>query len=430
MSGTAACSNAVSVATPLPKRLPHSSEERGLVRAVCSALACLLATSTAYAQPTPRTLPIVYVEVEDDQRYEPVKAGERIVLRAPHRPYHGAAVAIDDAAALARVTGITLKLERIAAAPGNIAEAIAEARKKFGASLLVLDLPASTFASVANALRGQDVIAFNVSAPEDELRRTLCAREIVHTVPSQAMRTDALVQHLVSRKWREILVLEGPEPEDAGLTAALLRSAKKFGARIAAHQKFKLGNDPRDRELNNPALLTAINRDYDVVFVADRNLEMARQVAYRTVRPRPVVGSIDLEPEAWHWTWERHGGPQLSARFQSKSGGLRMGSSDWAAWLAVKLVSEAVLRTGSNETTALRRHILTPGPDGQTASIDGSKSLAVSVRPWDQQLRQPMLLATPLAVVGSAPIDGFLHRRNRLDSLGDDEEETPCRLNR
>ena len=285
------------------------------------------------SQPTLRTLPIVYVEVEDDARYEPLKAGERIVLRAPHRPYHGAAVAIDDASALTRVTGVALKLERVTAEAGKVAAAVTEARKKHDAALFLLDLPAAAFASVAAALKGQDVIAFNVTAPEDELRRTLCAREIVHTVPSQSMRMDALVQYLIGRKWRDILVLEGPEPEDAAMSAALLRSAKKFGARIAAHQRFKLGNDPRDRELNNPALLTAINRDYDVVFVADRDLEMARQVSYRTVRARPVVGSIDLEPEAWHWTWDRHGGPQLSGALPvevagSQDGNQRLGGVD------------------------------------------------------------------------------------------------------
>ncbi len=384
----------------------------------------------AAQQPPHRTLPIAYIEISDDARYEPLKASERIVLRAPHRPYHGAVVAIDDAAALARVTGTTLKLERITTEPDKLVAAIAEARTKHGIALFLLDLPAASFAGVASALKGQDILAFNVAAPEDELRRTVCAREIVHTIPSQAMRMDALVQHLIARKWRDILVLEGPEPEDAAMTAALLRSAKKLGARIAAHQRFKLGNDPRDRDLNNPALLTAINRDYDVVFVADRDLEMARQLPYRTVRPRPVVGSIDLEPEAWHWTWDRNGGPQLNGRFLTKSAGSKMGSSDWAAWIAVKLISEAVLRTGSIEIAKLRQHMLAPGADGQTSSIDGAKGLAVGIRPWDQQLRQPMLLTTPLAVVGTAPIDGFLHQTNRLDTLGDDAGDSPCRLDK
>jgi hypothetical protein len=41
-----------------------------------------------------------------------------------------------------------------------------------------------------------------------------------------------------------------------------------------------------------------------------------------------------------------------------------------------------------------------------------------------------VFLASPYAVVASAPIEGFLHRTNTLDSLGDDEPETPCKLNR
>ena len=33
-------------------------------------------------------------------------------------------------------------------------------------------------------------------------------------------------------------------------------------------------------------------------------------------------------------------------------------------------------------------------------------------------------------VAASAPIEGFLHRTNTLDTLGDDEPETPCKLDR
>lgn len=369
-----------------------------------------------------KTLTIVYIEIEDDPRYEPIRATERIILKQPHRPYQAAAVAIDDAAALVRVTRTTLVLDRITSTSGKVGEAIAAARAK-GVVLFLLDLPANEVRAAAAALKGVAALAFNVAAPDDELRRELCAREIVHVTPSNAMRADALLQYLVSKKWREILVLEGAEPDDAAFAGAVLRSAKKLGARIAAHQKFKLGNDPRERDLNNPALLTAINRDYDVVVVADQGLEMARQLPFRTVRPRPVAGAIGLEPEAWHWTWDRHGGPQLNGRFQSKSGGQRMGSADWAAWMAIKMISEAVLRSGSADFDKLRQYIL-----GQGDGFDGAKGLAVSVRPWDQQVRQPMLLATDLAVVGTAPIDGFLHQTNRLDSLGDDAAETPCRL--
>jgi hypothetical protein len=33
-------------------------------------------------------------------------------------------------------------------------------------------------------------------------------------------------------------------------------------------------------------------------------------------------------------------------------------------------------------------------------------------------------------VVARAPVEGFFHKTNELDTLGDDEPETPCRLNK
>jgi ABC transporter substrate binding protein (PQQ-dependent alcohol dehydrogenase system) len=238
------------------------------------------------------------------------------------------------------------------------------------------------------------------------------------------MRMDALVQYLASRKWRDILVLEGPLPADAETAKAFTRSVQKFGARIVADQHFKTGTDPREREQNNPALLSAIRSNYDVVFVADEAFDFARQVPYHTVLPRPVAGGIDLEPVAWHWTWEHNGAPQVNSRFDKKSGGRRMESADWAAWIAVKMVVQATLRTRSADFAAQRDFIL------GDAGFDGDKGLPVSVRPWDHQVRQAVLLAAPYVVVASAPLEGFLHRINELDTLGDDEAETPCHLNR
>jgi ABC transporter substrate binding protein (PQQ-dependent alcohol dehydrogenase system) len=237
------------------------------------------------------------------------------------------------------------------------------------------------------------------------------------------MRTDAVTQFLVSRKWRDILVLEGPLPGDAEMVKALTRSVQKFGARIVANQHFKAGTDPREREQNNPALLTAMRSNYDAVFIADEAFDFARQVPYHTVLPRPVVGSIDLEPEAWHWTWEHNGAPQVNSRFDKKSGGRRMESTDWAAWIAVKMVVQAALRTRSADFATQRDFIFGAG-------FDGDKGLPVSVRPWDHQVRQAVLLTAPYMVVASAPLEGFLHRVNELDTLGDDEPETPCHLNR
>jgi ABC transporter substrate binding protein (PQQ-dependent alcohol dehydrogenase system) len=99
-----------------------------------------------------------------------------------------------------------------------------------------------------------------------------------------------------------------------------------------------------------------------------------------------------------------------------------MAAADWAAWAALKAVAQAVLRTRSADFAANRDFIL-----GERFTLDGSKGSPMSFRPWDGQLRQPMLLATHDAVIERAPLRGFLHRTNDLDTLGDDQPESPCR---
>jgi ABC transporter substrate binding protein (PQQ-dependent alcohol dehydrogenase system) len=398
------------------------------------ALAAACAGGIALAQGTPPPAPpqqpqqkltIGFVEIEGDPRYEPIKGFERLILKARAHPFTGAEVGIDEAAALTRVLRTDFALERITVKSAEeVAGAVQQAVAARNIHFFLVDAPAEAFKPLAAAIRGGDALAFNVSASDDSLRRDLCAAEIVHTIPSLAMGMDGLVQYLVSRKWRDYLVLEGPAKADAVAAKAFESSAKKFGARIVAHQNFKAGTDPREREQNDPALITAINRDYDIVYVADEAFDFVRQVPYHTVRARPIVGSIDLEPVAWHWTWEHNGAPQVNSRFEKRSGGRHMESADWAAWIAVKMIVQSALRTRSIEFKKQRDFIL------GDATFDGDKGLAVGVRPWDHQLRQAVLLAAPYAVVASAPVEGFLHRTNELDTLGDDAPESPCHLNK
>jgi ABC transporter substrate binding protein (PQQ-dependent alcohol dehydrogenase system) len=388
-------------------------------RNLCVALGAVFVASlapAAFAQQPPAPAPsqrvtIGYVEVAGDARYEPITGFGRLVLKNRERPFAGAQVGLDEAQALTRVLKTEFALERISvASPAEVAAAVVQARDARGIHFFIVDAPADAFKPLA--------------AADDALRREVCAAQFVHTLPSLAMGMDGLVQYLVSRKWSNLLVFEGPLPADAVMAKAFESSAKKFGARIVARQQFKPGTDPREREKNDPALLSAINRDYDVVFVADHAFDFARQVPYHTVRARPVVGSIDLEATAWHWTWEHNGAPQVNSRFQKLTAGRHMEGTDWAAWIAVKMVLQAALRTRSTEFDKQRKFIVDEG------TFDGNKGLAVSVRPWDHQLRQAILLAAPYSVVARAPVEGFLHKTNDLDTLGDDEPETPCRLNK
>ena len=58
--------------------------------------------------------------------------------------------------------------------------------------------------------------------------------------------------------------------------------------------------------------------------------------------------------------------------------------------------------------------------------LDGFKGAILSFRAWNGQLRQPIPLVHPRALVALAPMDGFLHRRSLLDTLGLDEPESRC----
>ena len=373
--------------------------------------------------PSPERLIIGYVDVTGDPRYEPITGYGRLALKHREHPFTGAQVGLDETQALSRVSKTEFALERISvASPAEVAPAVVKAAATHDVHFFVVDAAGEAFKPLADAVRGRDILVFNATEPDDTLRREICAAELVHTLPSMAMYMDGLVQHFVSRKWSNLLVIEGPLPSDATMVAAFERSARKFGARIVARQQFKPGTDPREREKNDPTLLTAMTRDYDIVVVADNAFDFAREVPYRTARPRPVAGSIGLEPVAWHWTWEHNGAPQVNSRFEKRSGGRHMEGADWASWIAVKMVAQAALRSRSTDFKAMRRFLLKEG------SFDGNKGLAVSVRPWDHQLRQAVLLADQFAVAAQAPIEGFLHKTNNLDTLGDDAPDSPCHL--
>ncbi len=182
------------------------------------------------------------------------------------------------------------------------------------------------------------MLLFNVSAPDDSLRGANCMSNVIHTYPSEAMLSDALVQYLATKGWMQILVLQGPTPEDAALVTSLQHSAKKFGAKIVETRPFVLSADPHNRTQSNIVLMT--EGRYDVVYVADSSGEFGRYVPYQTSLPRPVVGSdAGLVPTAWSWSWDRDAAVQLQHRYQKSAPDRRMNGADWAAWEAVKAIT-------------------------------------------------------------------------------------------
>ena len=98
-----------------------------------------------------------------------------------------------------------------------------------------------------------------------------------------------------------------------------------------------------------------------------------------------------------------------------------MRSRDYAAWAAMAAIGEAVTRTGAGDVAALRDYIL-----GEKFELAGFKGRKLTFRQWNGQLRQPIPLAHPRALAAQAPLEGFLHHRNELDTLGIDQPESAC----
>jgi len=363
-----------------------------------------------------------YVELADDPRYARNGALSGIVFADRGRPYPGSQVALQDAQAIGRVIKVGFSMQR---STGKSVDELAQQISRWIADdihFVLADLAAPSLKELAHRLEDQPVILINVSAPDDSLRGADCAANVLHTYPSQAMLADALLQYLASKEWRQILVLQGPAPEDAAQVAALERSAKKFRAKIVDVRRFLLSNDPRNRAQTNIVLMTSEAR-YDVVYVADSSRELARYVPYQTALPRPVVGSAGLMPTAWSWAWDRDAAVQLQHRFEKLSPPRRMNAADWAAWEAVKALAQAVVRTRSTGFDAVRAFLLS-----DKLTLDTVKGSPGSFRPWDHQLRAPVLLSTADAVIERAPLPEFLHQTNVLDTLGIDAPETKCHL--
>lgn len=373
------------------------------------------------------SFPIGYVSLSEDPYYQPRRAYTGLTLREPKRPLDGVKTGLREARVIARSLGLRFDLIEISTQADSLARAIEETIEKTGAGVFVLDLPRDPMRAVADHFKDRDIILFNPRHHDDDLRAEHCSKRLFHTLPSQAMRTDALAQFLRKKGWTRTLLLQGPSAADNSFGTAFRTSAKKFNLDIVDTRAFVLSNDPRRRDQTNVALLTGGSRQ-DVIVIADAHGEYSRYVPYQTVTPDPVVGLEGLVPGAWHWTWERHGAPQLNQRFDRQAKRL-MGATDWAGWASIKAIV-AALRFGR---PAERGDIPTPkalaaalsSPD---LAIDLYKGVPGSFRPWNNQLRQPVLLHTHNAVVARAPLEEYLHQTNVLDTLGRDVAGSACRF--
>ena len=297
--------------------------------------------------------------------------------------------------------------------------AAAQAQHADGLRLFVVNAPAASLRQLSAAL--PDSLLFNAGSPDDSLRSTDCLGNVLHTLPSRAMLADALGQFLVLRKWRKALLIVGPTDDDQAYAAALRRAAKRFGVHLVAEKAWRFDNDQRRSAQADMPLFTQ-TAEYDVVLVADERGDFGEYVPYQTWYPRPVAGTQGLTPTGWHKTVETYGAAQLQKRFEALAGRW-MNDRDFAAWMAVRSVASAVNKLRQVDPMTIRQLEIS-----EQLPLDGFKGRKLSYRAWNGQLRQPIPIVQPRALVSTSPQEGFLHPFNEMDSLGYDKPEVTCRF--
>ncbi|WP_170775739.1 ABC transporter substrate-binding protein [Ruegeria lacuscaerulensis] len=285
---------------------------------------------------------------------------------------------------------------------------------------LILDAPAQAQLDVADLPEAANAILFNASASDLDVRDQNCRANLLHTLPSNMMRTDALVQFLVKRRWDELVMITGVHPGDQAFAQSLKRSLEKFRLELSAEKTWEFDADLRRNAAQEVPLFTQEFGDYDVLLIADELDDFSRYIEFNTWQARPVAGSDGLQPVTWSRVVEQWGAVQMQNRFAEQTSRSMM-PKDYAAWAAYRTLGEAVTRTQSSDPTVLRDYILS-----DDFELAGFKGRAMNFRSWNGQLRQPIPLVTDRAVVAMAPLEGFLHQRTELDTLGLDEGESQC----
>lgn len=300
-------------------------------------------------------------------------------------------------------------------------EPLAKAAQMLGkAGLMVIDAPSEVLTAIADLPEAKGVLLFNTSSGDVGLRDSNCRSNLLHTLPSLAMQTDALAQFFLAKRWTDLVMIAGTHPPDQAYAEAVRRSVTKFGLTLNAEKTWDFNADMRRSAASEVPLFTQDLGDYDALIVADEVHDFGRFVLYNTWLARPVAGSEGLTAIAWSPVVEEWGAIQLQRRFE-KLAGRGMMPQDYAAWAALLVIGEAVVRTGSSDPQVLRSYILS-----DDFELAGFKGRPLTFRQWNGQLRQPIALNHARALVAMAPLEGFMHQTNELDSLGLDRPESRC----
>jgi ABC transporter substrate binding protein (PQQ-dependent alcohol dehydrogenase system) len=322
--------------------------------------------------------------------------------------------------------GWHFKLNVVTVADGGDLGAAAGQLLAHGSRIIVADLRPDDLLTLANLPAAKDALILDMRTSEDRLRQQDCRENVFHLLPSQAMRTDALAQFLLLKRWSRWFILLGPTKRDAQYAADVRRSAARYGGTVVAEKTYDYNPGSRRSDTGyqqiqtQMPLATEVGGDYDVIFVADESDLFGDYLPYNTYAARPIVGTQGLVASAWTPAYQEYAALQMQQRFDlfAHRG---MTERDYGGWLAVRIIGNAVMRGRATSPLAMRAYLRS-----KDFLVAGYKGQGLTFRTWDNQLRQPVLLSQPLMTVSMSPQQGFLHPGYTTDTLGFDQPETEC----
>jgi len=373
-----------------------------------------IAINPVYAE-SPQIIKISYLT----QQQKPPAALSNLDVFIQHKGLMGAKIAVDDNNTTGQFTAQKFELKTIIVpVEGDVIEQFQQ-QVSDDTALVITNLPAQQLKQIADLDVAKGKLFFDATTTDDDLRNNKCRNNILHMLPSRAMRADALAQYMMKKRWTKWFLVSGMTAEDRLYASAIKRAVGRFGIKLVAEKQWTHTYDARRTAQSDIPVFTQ-GIDYDVLVVADEQGLFGEYLEYRSWNPRPVVGTQGLVPSAWHKTHEQWGAVQIQNRFKTLAG-RHMQEQDYGAYLAARAIGEAAVRTKSNQLTKIKAYLL-----GDEFALQGYKGKPLSFRAWNGQLRQPVLLAAARSLVAAAPVDGFLHPKSELDTLGFDQPESSC----
>ena len=313
--------------------------------------------------------------------------------------------------------------------PNESAKEIFEKFRKDKYKFFILNVFKDDFNEILSSDLLEDALLINTSLKDNDLRNEKCNKQILHTAPSYRMLSDALIQFLKKKNWTKLLLISGVNERDKQFADSIKVSSKRFGLKIINEKVWDFNHDFR-RTADLEVVKFTQGEKYEVLVLADEGNTFGDSgnsfgdyIPYRTWKPTIVVGGEVLKPTSWHFAHEQWGGNQMQSRFLKDSKRL-MTDIDFNSWVAVRAIGEAITRTKSLDSKIVLDKIM-----DEKFNLAAYKGKPVSFRKWNGQLRQPILLVTPRALVSVSPQIGFVHPKTELDTLGIDQPDTKCRFN-